>query len=160
MSLRFGPGDQEPSDAPAAAGNGHSAHSREELESRANLVLSEILRRLDVLDARRHQVQHAGGLVKYEVKRHLPLTLAAGAGAVAIGYVVVRLVRNRNEREFRRQVFRRVLARVMGEEVVEPPRRVSVLGAGLRTAGLRLLWLAGSELGRRALTRALEPPRY
>jgi len=155
MTLRYDP-STEP--GPTHGTNGNGTMTRDQLEDRANRVLSELLRRLDVLDERRQNLKSAGGLVKYEIKRHLPLSLAVGAGAIAVGVLVLRGMQARREREFRRQLMGRVIGRLLGDGAPEPPRS-GFLRRTLRSTGLRLLLFAGSELGRRALHRTLEGQR-
>lgn len=121
---------------------------RSRLERRANVIRSRLLRTIDALDERRHQIQEIG----HHAKR-----LALPVGAVALGAVVVTaaaaigaraLVRRRHERRLGYRISK-ALAPLRRE--VRPP----FWNEALRKVALAALGILASELAKRGVTSLL-----
>ncbi|MBX3233871.1 MAG: hypothetical protein KIT84_31470 [Labilithrix sp.] len=132
------------------AGNGKSTRHRAEiLERRANVVRSRLLRAVDALDTRRHQVEELGARAK---KAALPalagaLTVAAlfGASAYALGVAV--------RRRRRRSLGERVVHAVREMDLVARP---SFFRVAAEKVALAVLTYAATELARRATTNFVD----
>jgi hypothetical protein len=115
------------------------------LERRANVVRSRLLRAVDALDVRRHQVTELGQTAK---RIALPAALAivgvaavVGLGALGIGLAITR--------KRRRSLSYRMKRTLRGLELA---RREPPLGKRLfEKAMLAMVSVAGSEVGKRTL---------
>jgi hypothetical protein len=127
---------------------------RTRLERRANVIRSRLLRTIDALDKRRHQVEEIG----HQAKR-----LAMPVGAAFVGMVllsagsvlVVRaLVRNRRERRLGYRVARAL-------EPLRQQKRPSFWSEALRNVSLTALSIVAGELVKRGVGGVLvaRPPR-
>ena len=118
------------------------AEQRSRLERRANVIRSRLLRTLDALDTRRHQVQEIG----HHAKRLAVPAVATlvGVAAVALGTTLAirALVQHRRERHFGYR-----LAKAMAPFRSEPRR--SFWGEALRKMAISALGIAASELAKR-----------
>jgi hypothetical protein len=116
---------------------------RERLERRANVIRSRLLRTIDALDVRRHQVTEIGGHVK---------RLALPVGGVVVGvallvagttFAIGRLLKRRKDRLLSTR-FKKWLA-----PMVQPPKP-SLLEEVVRKLTLTFVGIVGGELARRA----------
>jgi hypothetical protein len=116
---------------------------RSRLERRANVIRSRLLRTIDALDNRRHQVQEIG----HHAKR-----LAVPVGAALIGAVVVTagvalgvraLIRHRLERRFTYRLSQALAP-------LRQPKRLPFWNEALRKVALTALGILASELTKRS----------
>lgn len=125
------------------------AERRARLERRANVIRSRLLRTIDALDHRRHQVaevtHHAQRLAK-------PVAVAAAGMAVAclaIGLGVRALVKSRRERSLSYQVNRMM-------ERFHVEKRPSILEDVLRKAAVSVTTIVAAELARHGAKNLLD----
>jgi hypothetical protein len=122
---------------------------RSRLERRANVIRSRLLRRIDALDTRRHQVTQIGN----EAKRLAAPVLASflGLAAVAAGmtFAVRAVMRRRRERFFSYR-----LARAL--EPLRHEERPSLLADALRKAAITGVGIVVTELARRGMKSLLD----
>ncbi len=113
---------------------------RDRLERRANVIRSRLLRAVDALDTRRHQVAEIGGHVK---------RLAVPVGAAIIGialataaaaFAITRLIKVRAQR--------RLSAR-LGKWLAPKPKRPSIFEDALRKVTVTVLGIVAGELAKR-----------
>ncbi len=115
---------------------------RSRLERRANVIRSRLLRTIDALDNRRHQVQEIG----HHAKR-----LAAPVGAAAIGMVVLAagttfairaLIEHRRERHFGYRLSKALAP-------LRQPQKPPFWQEALRKVALTAIGILASELSKR-----------
>ncbi len=131
--------------------NGHVSleEHRERLERRANVIRSRLLRTIDALDTRRHQVKE----ISEHVKRiAVPATaIVAGIAAItAIGaFTIVKVVKSRRERH---------LSYRLGEWIssVTAPKRPSIVEDAVRKIVVTVLGIVASEAAKRATKNVLD----
>lgn len=115
---------------------------RSRLERRANVIRSRLLRTIDALDTRRHQVQEMG----HHARRLAVPALASvlGVAAVALGttLAVRALVERRRERSFSYRLSKAIAP-------FRAPPRPSFWGDALRKLALSAIGIVGTELAKR-----------
>ena len=117
---------------------------RARLEQRANVIRSRLLRTIDVLDKRRHQVQELG----HQAKRLAMPVGAAFVGMVLLSAGTVLVVRAlANSRRERRLGYR--VARAL--EPLRLHKRPSFWSAALRSVSLTALGIVAAELAKRGV---------
>lgn len=125
------------------------AERRSRLERRANVIRSRLLRTVDALDVRRHQVVE----VTHHVKRlATPMALTVlGAAAVitAAGLGIRAFVRSRRERHLSYRIQRAL-------EPYRHPKRPSLLEEALRKVTLTFVSIAATELAKRGAKNVLD----
>ncbi|HEY8077883.1 MAG TPA: hypothetical protein VIF62_27345 [Labilithrix sp.] len=122
---------------------------REILERKANVVRSRLLRTIDALDTRRHQVKE----ISEHMKRiAVPATaIVAGIAAItAIGaFTVVKLVRSRRERHLSYRFGEWLSARTA-------PKRPSILEDAVRKVVVSVLGIVATEAAKRVAKNVLD----
>jgi hypothetical protein len=121
------------------------------LERKAKVVRSRLLRAVDALDARRHQVEKIGETAKDVA---MPLAISAGAvvalfGASAIAFTFALRSRRRRSLSFR------VSRALRGLELVQP-KQASFGRRLVEKAAMSLVTLAATEIGKAALKNAVD----
>ncbi|MDB4935882.1 MAG: hypothetical protein JWP87_2854 [Labilithrix sp.] len=121
---------------------------RSRLERRANVIRSRLLRTIDALDTRRHQVQEIG----HHAKR---LAMPAVAGLVGIAVVAAgtavairALVERRRERDFRYRLSKAIAP-------FRRPDKAPFWQDALRKLALTAIGILASELAKRGVQGAL-----
>ena len=124
------------------------AEKRSRLERRANVIRSRLMRTIDALDSRRHQVAEIG----HHAKRLAGpvMATAIGVAAVALGttFAIRALMERRRARHFG---FR--LSKALAPFRKEPKR--SFWSDALRKVAISALGIVASELAKRGTTRLL-----
>lgn len=122
---------------------------RSRLERRANAVRSRLLRTMDALDVRRHQVAE----LRHQAKRLAPRIGAAVLGFVimtaALTYGAIQLFKSRRQRRLDRRV-----ARVLGSFRAE--RKPSLIQELLRRAALAAASVLAGEIAKRTARNAFD----
>jgi hypothetical protein len=113
------------------------------LERRANVVRSRLLRAVDALDLRRHQVVELGQTAK-RVAVPAALSLVGVVAVVGLGAAAIVLIVRR-----RRSLASRVKHAIRGLELVH--HEPSLGKRALEKAVLTIISVASTELGRRTL---------
>lgn len=119
------------------------------LERRADVVRSRLIRTIDALDTRRHQVTEMGAHAK---KLAIPVAASVlGVAVVALGatFGLKALIRSRRERSLEWKV-KNLFGRFRVEK--KPPYWQQLL----QKAGMTLVTMAATELGRRVTKNALD----
>ena len=117
---------------------------RSQLEQRANLIRSRLLRTIDALDKRRHHVQE----LRHQAKRLAMPVGAAFVGMVLLSAGTVLVVRAIvNSRRERRLGYR--IARALEPQRVQ--RRPSFWSDALRSVSLTALGIVATELTKRGV---------
>jgi hypothetical protein len=120
------------------------------LERRANVVRSRLLRAVDALDVRRHQVAELGQTAK-RLAVPAAISVVGVAAVVGLGALGIGLIIGARRK---RSLAYRMKHTLRGLELV---RREPSLGKRLfDKAMLTLVSVAGSELGRRALRNVFD----
>jgi hypothetical protein len=122
---------------------------RERLERRANVIRSRLLRTIDALDVRRHQVTEIGGHVK---RLALPVSgVVIGVALLVAGttFAIGRVLKRRKDRLLSTR-FKKWLA-----PMVQPPKP-SLLEEVVRKLTLTFVGIVGGELARRASKNVLD----
>ena len=124
---------------------------RSRLERRANVIRSRLLRTIDALDTRRHQVEELGHHAK-RLARPFAFSLA-GAAVVAIGtaFAIRAVVEHRRERRFS---YRLSKALAPFRTQVRPP----IWKDALRKVTLSVLGILASEAAKRGVHAYLKAP--
>lgn len=124
---------------------------RSRLERRANVIRSRLLRTIDALDTRRHQVEELGHHAK-RLARPVAATVA-GAAVVVIGaaFVIRAIVEHRRERRFS---YRLSKALAPFREPVKPP----LWKEALRKVTLSVLGILASEAAKRGVHQLVHAP--
>jgi len=126
------------------------AEQRSRLERRANVIRSRLLRTIDALDTRRHQVQEIG----HHAKRLAVPAIASAVGIAAVAFgttlAIRALVERRRERHFGYR-----LAKAIAPFRKEP--RPSFWGEALRKIAISALGIVASELVKRGAKGLLAP---
>jgi len=135
---------------------------RARLERRANVIRSRLLRTIDALDHRRHQVAEVTHHAKRLAKPVAATAIGVAVACVALGLGVRALVKNRRERSLSYQMNRMI-------ERFHVEKRPSILEDVLRKAAVSVTTIVAAELarhgaknllnGRMPLDRALPAPR-
>lgn len=122
---------------------------RERLERRANVIRSRLLRTIDALDDRRHQVQELGHHAK-RLATPLAATVA-GAAILALGttFAIRALVRRRKSRTFAHRLSQ-ALAPLRAE--VKPP----IWQDALRNVTLTVVGMLATELAKRGAVKLFD----
>ncbi len=123
---------------------------RSRLERRANVIRSRLLRTIDALDVRRHQVTQIG----VEAKRLARPALAATLGIVAVAFAAAMGLRAALRKRRARSLPYRV-ARFL-EPLRPAPRRPSILEDALRKGTTTLVSMVVAEAARRATKNAFD----
>lgn len=122
---------------------------RNRLERRANVIRSRLLRTIDALDTRRHQVTE---LSQHAKRLAVPVAATvAGVALLAFGtaFAVARYVRHRRERTLRYHVSS-LLARVRTEP------RPSIVEDALRKLAVTVVSIVASEFAKRSMKNVLD----
>jgi hypothetical protein len=122
---------------------------RDVLEQQANVIRSRLVRTIDVLDKRRHQIAEIGGHVK---RLAVPTALAVIGVAVATAaaaFAVTRLVRVRRERHLSYRV-QKMLAPLVAE------KRPSILHEAARRVTVTVLGIVAAEVAKRTAKNVLD----
>jgi len=122
---------------------------RKLLERRANVVRARLLRTIDALDSRRHQVENIGATAK---KVALPVAASfLGIAVVAAGTVLgIRAVlKSRHNRLLSTRIENAI-------ERWRPQRRPSLLSEGLRKALLTAITVVATEAARRTVKNVID----
>jgi hypothetical protein len=117
---------------------------RSRLERRANVIRSRLIRRIDALDTRRHQVTQIGNEAKRLAAPVLASLLGLAAVAAGMTFAVRAVMRRRRER-----LFSYRLARAL--EPLRYEERPSVLADALRKAAITGVGIVVTELARRGM---------
>lgn len=122
---------------------------RARLERKAEVIRSRLLRHVDALDARRHQVSDVANRAKDAVPAVLRVVLAGGvvlgAGIALIGWVI--------------RARRRHLLSYRIQEALAPfrtPQRISMLAELGRKLLVSVVTVVASELAKRGARRAID----
>lgn len=123
---------------------------RSRLERRANVIRSRLLRTIDALDTRRHQVtalsQHAKRLAVPVVATVAGVAVVAFAGAFAL----TRYLKHRRERRLSYRASQ-LLARFQPQE-----RRPPIWEDALRRLTITLVSIVATEFGKRSVKNLLD----
>jgi len=122
---------------------------RERLERRANVIRSRLLRTIDALDERRHQVQELGHHAK---RLATPLAASvAGAALLALGtaFAIRAIIEKRKQRSLSYRISK-ALAPLRAE--VKPP----IWHDALRKVTLTFAGLLATELAKRGAVRLFD----
>ena len=122
---------------------------RSRLERRANVIRSRLLRTIDALDDRRHQVQEIG----HQAKRLAKPVAASLVGALVIAAGTTFAIRALAQRS-REKNFSYRLAKALAPLRAEP--RPSFWKQALRTMALAVVAVAASEVAKRSAHRFLQ----
>lgn len=122
---------------------------RARLERRANVIRSRLLRTIDALDHRRHQVAEVTHHARRLAKPVALTALGVAAACVALGIGVTALVRNRREKRLSYQVSR-IIDRFRME------KRPSILEDVLRKAAVSVTAIVAAELAKRGARNLLD----
>jgi hypothetical protein len=125
---------------------------RSRLERRANVIRSRLLRTIDALDSRRHQVQEIGHHAKRLAK---PFAASlAGAALLAIGTTIAIKAVMEHRRE-KSAVYR--LSKALAP--LRAPAQRPFFGAALRRMTLAVLGMLAAEGAKRGVIALLAAPR-
>lgn len=122
---------------------------RARLERRANVIRSRLLRTIDALDHRRHQVAEVTHHAKRLAKPVAATAVGVAVACVALGLGVRALVKSRRERSLSYQV-----GRMMDRFHIE--KRPSILEDVLRRAAVSVTTIVAAELAKRGAKNLLD----
>ena len=122
---------------------------RSRLERRADVIRSRLIRTIDALDTRRHQVQEIG----HHAKRLAAPVAASVAGLVVVAAGTTMLIGALIERSRSRKLSYRV-SKALAPFRAEP--RPSFWRQALRRAALSVIGLVATEIASRGVRRLLQ----
>lgn len=122
------------------------ASRRESLERRANVLRTRLLRTIDALDVRRHQVRGIGR----EIKRLLIPVAVGLVGLTAIGVGVALGIRRAVRIRRRRRIGYRVSTALARARAPRPP---SFATSAFQRAALTVIGILASEVTKRSVKR-------
>jgi hypothetical protein len=121
---------------------------RSMLERRANVIRSRLLRTIDALDHKRHQVMDVGT----QLKKRAPslATAAIGIAVIVAGVGLIAYQRSRS----RRRDWKSLLAQGIGSFAA--PRKPSMMSVALRRAAISLGMLALDRFAKQAVLKFVD----
>lgn len=122
---------------------------RSRLERRANVIRSRLLRTIDALDTRRHQVAELGQHAKRLAVPVAATVVAVALAAFGTAFVVTRYLKHRRERTLGFRVTQ-ALARVRQEP------RPSIFEDVLRKLAITVVSIVASEFTKRSVKNVLD----
>jgi hypothetical protein len=122
---------------------------RERLERRANVVRSRLLRTIDALDTRRHQIAEISGHVKRLAVPTVATVIGIAVATATAAFAITRIVRVRRERHLSYR-----LGKMLSPMFQQ--KRPSILEDAARKVTLTVLGIVATELAKRTTKNVLD----